>query len=118
MAVYYGVQLAGLTIMPVNTKLASPEVEYIFSHSEAKLLFFDEKIEQTIADSTHSFTEKINVAKIRDILNQDTTEFKRLSLELNDTAVVMYTSGTTGKPKGCSYPIEMYMRQQKFGLNQ
>ncbi|PYF05858.1 class I adenylate-forming enzyme family protein [Ureibacillus chungkukjangi] len=100
MAVYYGVQLAGLTIMPVNTKLASPEVEYIFSHSEAKLLFFDEKIEQTIADSTHSFIEKINVAKIRDILNQDTAEFKPLSLEPNDTAVVMYTSGTTGKPKG------------------
>lgn len=100
MAVYYGVQLAGLTIMPVNTKLAPPEVEYIFSHSEAKLLFLDEKIEQTIANSTHSFKEKINVAKIREILKEDEAELKAMSLDSNDTAVVMYTSGTTGKPKG------------------
>lgn len=100
MAVYYGVQLAGLTVMPVNTKLATPEVEYIFSHSEAKLLFFDEKIEQTIATSTHSFKEKINVAKIREILKADSTDINSVSLAPDDTAVVMYTSGTTGKPKG------------------
>ena len=100
MAVYYGVQLAGLTIMPVNTKLAPPEVEYIFTHSEAKLLFFDEKIEQTLVNSTHSFNEKITVAKIHEILNGEVAEFTTLALDTNDTAVVMYTSGTTGKPKG------------------
>ncbi|MDN4495065.1 class I adenylate-forming enzyme family protein [Ureibacillus aquaedulcis] len=100
MAVYYGVQLAGLTIMPVNTKLAPPEVEYIFSHSEAKVLFLDERIEQTVADSSHSFKEKINVAKIREILKADKNEIYPIALNPDDTAVVMYTSGTTGKPKG------------------
>ncbi|HWK22117.1 MAG TPA: long-chain fatty acid--CoA ligase [Ureibacillus sp.] len=99
MAIYYGVQLAGLTIMPVNTKLAPPEVEYIFSHSEAKLLIFDEKIEETIANSTHNFKEKINTAKIREILDMD-IKFNPPTLKSKDTAIVMYTSGTTGKPKG------------------
>ncbi|MEK4230797.1 AMP-binding protein [Solibacillus sp. FSL H8-0538] len=28
MAIYYGVQLAGLTVMPINTKLAPPEVAH------------------------------------------------------------------------------------------
>jgi len=100
MAVYYGVQLAGLTIMPVNTKLAPPEVEFIFGHSEAKLLIFDEKIEQTIANSTHSFKEKINSEKISEILNTDDAGFTEVAMGADDTAVVMYTSGTTGKPKG------------------
>ena len=100
MAVYYGVQLAGLTIMPVNTKLASPEVEYIFSHSEAKVLFYDERIEETIANSNHDFKEKINASKIREILDGDKVELVPTLLEPNETAVVMYTSGTTGKPKG------------------
>lgn len=100
MAVYYGVQLAGLTIMPINTKLAPPEVEYIFRHSEAKVLIYDEKIEQTIQNSLHQFNEKINLNTIREIINKGTSLSKLVSLDENDTAVVMYTSGTTGKPKG------------------
>lgn len=100
MAVYYGVQLAGLTIMPINTKLASPEVEYIFNHSEAKVLIFDEKVEHTIEKSVHNFKEKLNLAKIRKIFEEDETHYKPVSMKESDTAVVMYTSGTTGKPKG------------------
>ncbi len=60
LAVYYGVQLAGLTIMPVNTKLAPPEIDYIFNHSEAKVLFYDEKIENIIDQTSYEFQEKIN----------------------------------------------------------
>lgn len=100
MAVYYGVQLAGLTIMPINTKLAPPEVEYIFMHSEAKVLIFDEKMEETIKDSTYNFKEKINLSKIREIIQADSVQYEPVSLQGNDTSVVMYTSGTTGKPKG------------------
>ncbi|TSI10658.1 long-chain fatty acid--CoA ligase [Lysinibacillus sp. BW-2-10] len=100
LAVYYGVQLAGLTVMPVNTKLAPPEVEYIFSHSEAKVLFYDEKIEQTIQNSQHPFQQKISTTQLRELLQQESPYTKLPTLDVNDTAVVMYTSGTTGKPKG------------------
>ncbi|MEL4026241.1 long-chain fatty acid--CoA ligase [Lysinibacillus endophyticus] len=100
LAVYYGIQLAGLTCMPVNTKLAPPEVEYIFSHSEAKVLFYDEKIQQTIENSKHPFEEKISVGQVNEILSRNGEYVKLPTLKTNDTAVVMYTSGTTGKPKG------------------
>ncbi|SOB99901.1 long-chain acyl-CoA synthetase [Ureibacillus xyleni] len=100
LAVYYGVQLAGLTCMPVNTKLAPPEVEYIFTHSEAKVLFYDEKIQQTIENSKYAFEEKISVGQVRELLKNDGAYVKLPSLKESDTAVVMYTSGTTGKPKG------------------
>lgn len=98
--VYLGVQLAGLTIMPVNTKLAPPEVDYIFHHSEAKALFYDEKIEETINQTTYTFDEVISTTKIKEIFNHDLEDYEKVPIEGEDTAVVMYTSGTTGKPKG------------------
>ncbi|MED3661475.1 class I adenylate-forming enzyme family protein [Ureibacillus terrenus] len=98
--VYLGAKLAGLTIMPVNTKLAPPEVDYIFQHSEAKALFFDEEIEETIRQTVHRFEHVISSTEIKKILRGNNTDFNRVPNEGEETAVVMYTSGTTGKPKG------------------
>lgn len=101
MAVYYGVQLAGCTVMPVNTKLAPPEVDYIFMHSEAKALFYDDAIAQALEATNYHFKEELNLQDIRSILEDDAFGDEDFaSLEADDTAVVMYTSGTTGKPKG------------------
>ncbi|MER2172135.1 MAG: AMP-binding protein, partial [Psychrobacillus psychrodurans] len=46
---YYACQLGGFTILPINTKLTAAEVNYIFSHSEAKALIYDTRL-QTILD--------------------------------------------------------------------
>lgn len=100
LAVYYGAQLAGLTIMPVNTKLAPPEIEYIFQHSEAKVLFYDEKLNEILTQTTYEFQDKIDTSQIKEILEQESSINYTVELDENDTAVVMYTSGTTGKPKG------------------
>jgi long-chain acyl-CoA synthetase len=97
LAVYYGVQLAGLTVMPVNTKLAPPEIDYIFHHSEAKVLFYDEKVESLVEQTSYEFKEKINIAQIIEILQGESKLKQKVELDEHDTAVVMYTSGTTGQ---------------------
>ena len=45
---YYACQLGGFTVMPVNTKLAAPEVEYIFNHSEAKAIIYDVRFDEVL----------------------------------------------------------------------
>jgi long-chain acyl-CoA synthetase len=98
---YYGVQLAGLTVMPVNTKLAPPEVAYIFEHSQAKVLIADERLYDVVLSTEPNFEEMIWNGLFEAIMEDENQETLPL-VEVNeeDTAVIMYTSGTTGKPKG------------------
>lgn len=98
--VYYGVKLAGLTIMPVNNKLAPPEVDYIFHHSEAKILIVDERLQPIMDETTHTFDFTLTRSQIENIVASEQGSYMPPTMDANDVAVVMYTSGTTGKPKG------------------
>ena len=61
------------------------------------------RIEQIINEIEHVFQEKLTIdggELLGGILEESSLEFSPVQLNANDTAVVMYTSGTTGKPKG------------------
>ncbi|MGN7387249.1 class I adenylate-forming enzyme family protein [Sporosarcina sp. SAFN-015] len=100
---YFGIQLGGFTVMPVNTKLTPREVEYIYNHSEAKAIIYDKRLEDSVQQSKHPFKEKLSIGGEGDIdrlLASDAKAYEPVTLNGEDTTVVMYTSGTTGKPKG------------------
>lgn len=97
---YLGVQLAGFIVMPINTKLAAPEVDFIFNHSQAKGLIYDERLAESLKDVSYSFEHAIGLQEMNNMIEQQNRERTIVPLEVHDTAVVMYTSGTTGKPKG------------------
>jgi long-chain acyl-CoA synthetase len=103
---YYACQLGGFPILPVNTKLAAPEVEYIFTHSEAKALIYDVRLNDVLSQIPHSlahFEDCLEVGgeqTLLKVLADDSTPFNQPNISEEDTAVVFYTSGTTGKPKG------------------
>jgi long-chain acyl-CoA synthetase len=106
---YYGILAAGATVVPVHLLLTAPEMAYVLRDSGASLLVSD-------ASQLPVGTSAAAEAGIRVVGIGDRTDGHGEALQLDaavgaplvsyvsrrpeDIAVVFYTSGTTGQPKG------------------
>ena len=78
---YYACQLGGFTILPINTKLTAPEVNYIFKHSEAKALIYDTRLHSILNDvpeTMNSFADILYLGEentLLEVLNNDSLLF-------------------------------------------
>lgn len=103
---FFGVLKAGGVVVPVNHKLTPPEVEYILEDSKARLFLFDGSLAQ-VAKKLGQAVQKLSMDTrtegfefLGDAMEK-APEFIPISIGEQDLAEILYTSGTTGKPKGC-----------------
>jgi len=107
---YYGATKAGAVLVPVNFRLAPPEVAFVVNDAEAEVLlvgrdFYDlvagiagelAGVKRIIAlDGGHD--DWSDYAAWRD---QQSPDDPRREQDPTDTAIQVYSSGTTGHPKG------------------
>lgn len=88
----------GAVFVPVNTRLAPPEIAHVLADSTARALIHDPEFTQRLAEGvTATGIDRVFVAGEADHAAPRPAE---VVVAHEDPAVVMYTSGTTGKPKG------------------
>lgn len=110
----------GAVVVKINWRMTADEIKFIIESNNVSLAFVQNGIKSTAAELTRA------VPGLRTVELSDSGEFEKLKSEADEftdcevdpdsTALIVHTSGTTGRPKFVSYTHRDLLEKVKLGV--
>ena len=119
---FFGIVTAGAVVVPLDIKLEEKEISFILAHSEARAIIVSGKYIEKIKSIISGFAEDIFLISIeyektdKNILSIGELRWRKKEphyrdIDKKDLISIVYTSGTTGNPKGVELTFNNILHQ-------
>ncbi len=133
MEAYFALAKIGAVAVPLNFRLHAEELTYIVNHSEAQAFIIGDAFVQTVKEVQQDLPQVTKYISITDTPVEDMLHYETwiasypedeplILVEEEDPVFIMYTAGTTGRPKGAvlthKNEMTMWMLASTFVLSE
>ncbi|WP_298281352.1 AMP-binding protein [uncultured Bradyrhizobium sp.] len=113
----FGIHRAGLVWVPINTMLGPADMDYILGHAEVRFAIIDDNLHaqpdrraaleargmEMIAVDLTGHADKTGLEEFNGLLAGQSDIEPEIEINDRDLAMIIYTSGTTSRPKGAMH---------------
>ena len=107
----------GSVELPLNWRLTKPELEYILNDSTPHTLIYDESFSEIAIDLVKDCNIKCSLqidkkdasSQYEQAIKDSDSDYEKVDCTQEDLIMIMYTSGTTGHPKGAMINHQMQL---------
>jgi len=103
---FFSIANLGAVSVPINTAFKKEEIAFYVNHSSAKLVLTQEKLKPLAEEASSEGNALVAVVKGKSsewiFRALDNVSIPEVSIEPNDEAIYLYSTGSTGKPKRVS----------------
>ncbi|WNB92130.1 long-chain-fatty-acid--CoA ligase [Bacillus sp. NEB1478] len=109
---FFAAAKIGAVVVPVNFRLAASEIQYIFNQSDTLLVICDSEFEETVINAKEGTgvqsiivagTPSMDESLAYDQILSNHEDEPAVDISESDDLEILYTSGTTGRPKGALF---------------
>lgn len=119
--IVYAIVKCGAVVVPINFRYKKDELIHVVNNSAPKVLFYGAEFSSLVGEARRSFASPVKLVSISkeplksettltSLMDGQSTDEPGVAVDPASASFIMYTSGTTGFPKGTLFSHAAYIQ--------